>query len=297
METQLRFAAIDIGSNAVRLLLSGVFEDGDSPTFRKMSLVRMPIRLGDDAFTQKHISEYKVAQLVKTMVGFNHLIDSFQPLDFMACATSAMREAENGPQIREMILNESGIDVEIINGKKEAQIIFENKSSDMFGGNSAYLYADIGGGSTEITLFSEGRIITSESFNIGTIRILEGLVTKAYWKKMKQWLKTCTAPYSSIAAIGSGGNINKVFRLANSKIGKPLSENKMMKVRRFLKYFTEAERIRELGLRPDRADVIIPALDIYLKIMKWSGIRRIYVPQIGLADGIVRILYKDYKNK
>ena len=297
MESQLRFAAVDIGSNAVRLLLSGVFENGDSPTFRKMSLVRMPIRLGDDAFTQKHISENKVSQLVKTMVGFNHLIDSFQPLDFMACATAAMREAENGPQIREQILNESGIDLEIINGKKEAQIIFENKSSDMFGGNNAYLYADIGGGSTEITLFCEGRIITSESFNIGTIRILEGLVTKAYWKKMKQWLKNYTTPYSSIAAIGSGGNINKVFRLANSKTGKPLSDNKMMKVRRFLKCFTVEQRIRELGLRPDRADVIIPALDIYLKIMKWSGISRIYVPQIGLADGIVRILYKNYKSK
>ncbi|MGD1974027.1 MAG: exopolyphosphatase [Desulfobacterales bacterium] len=297
MESQLKFAAVDIGSNAVRLLLSGVFENGDSPTFRKMSLVRMPIRLGDDAFTQKCISENKVTQLVKTMVGFNHLIDSFQPLGFMACATSAMREAENGLQIREQILNESGIDVEIINGKKEAQIIFENKSSDMFGGNNAYLYADIGGGSTEITLFCEGRIITSESFNIGTIRILEGLVTKAYWKKMKQWLKNCTAPYTSIAAIGSGGNINKVFRLANAKSGKPLSDNKMMKVRRFLKHFTVEQRIRELGLRPDRADVIIPALDIYLKIMKWSAIRRIYVPQIGLADGIVRILYKNYKNK
>ena len=295
MDSHLKFAAIDIGSNAVRLLLSGVFEDGDSPTFRKMSLIRMPIRLGDDAFTQKHISENKVIQLVKTMVGFNHLIDSFQPLNFMACATSAMREAENGPQIREQILSESGIYLEIINGKKEAQIIFENKSSDMFGGNNAYLYVDIGGGSTEITLFSQGSIITSGSFDIGTIRLLEGLVTKAYWKKMKEWLKNYTAPYPSIAAIGSGGNINKVSRLANSKIGKPLSDNKMMKVRRFLKFFTVEQRIRELGLRPDRADVIIPALDIYLKIMKWSGIRKIYVPQIGLADGIVRILYKNYK--
>lgn len=295
MDSHLKFAAIDIGSNAVRLLLSGVFEDGDSPTFRKMSLIRMPIRLGDDAFTQKHISENKVIQLVKTMVGFNHLIDSFQPLNFMACATSAMREAENGPQIREQILSESGIDLEIINGKKEAQIIFENKSSDMFGGNNAYLYVDIGGGSTEITLFSQGSIITSGSFDIGTIRLLEGLVTKAYWKKMKEWLKNYTAPYPSIAAIGSGGNINKVSRLANSKTGKPLSDNKMMKVRRFLKFFTVEQRIRELGLRPDRADVIIPALDIYLKIMKWSGIRKIYVPQIGLADGIVRILYKNYK--
>ena len=295
MESQLKFAAIDIGSNAVRLLLSGVFEEEYSATFRKMSLIRMPIRLGDDAFTQKSISDSKVSQLVTTMIGFKHLIEAFQPLGFMACATSAMREAENGPQICKRILEEADIKIDIIDGKREAQFIFENKSADMFGGNDAYLYVDIGGGSTEITLFSQGRIITSASFNIGTIRLLEGLVSKAYWKKMRQWLKNYTAPFTSMAAIGSGGNINKVFRLANCKNGKPLSDNKMMKVRRFLKHFTVEQRIRELALRPDRADVIIPALDIYLKIMKWAGIRKIYVPKVGLADGIVRILYDKYK--
>ena len=295
MDLHLKFAAIDIGSNAVRLLLSGVFEDGYSATFRKMSLVRMPIRLGDDAFTQKCISDEKVSQLVKTMIGFKHLIESFEPLDFMACATSAMREAENGPQICERILQDTDIKIEIIDGKKEAQIIFKNKSADMFGGNDAYLYVDIGGGSTEITLFSQGQIIAAGSFNIGTIRLLEGLVSKAYWKKMRQWLKNYSAPYSSMAAIGSGGNINKVFRLANCKTGKPLSENKMMKVRRFLKHFTVEQRIKELALRPDRADVIIPALDIYLKVMKWAGVRKIYVPQVGLADGLVHILYEKYK--
>jgi exopolyphosphatase/guanosine-5'-triphosphate,3'-diphosphate pyrophosphatase len=296
MDSHLRFAAIDMGSNAVRLLLSGVFEDGSSATFRKMSLVRMPIRLGDDAFTQKQISNEKISQLVKTMIGFKHLIESFEPLDFMACATSAMREAENGPQICERILKETGIKIEIIDGKKEAQIIFKNKRADTFGGNDAHLYVDIGGGSTEITLFSQGQIIAAQSFNIGTIRLLEGLVTKGYWKKMRQWLKNYSAPYSAMAAIGSGGNINKVFRLANCKNGKPLSEDKMMKVRRFLKHFTVEQRIKELALRPDRADVIIPALDIYLKIMKWAGIRKMYVPQVGLADGIVHILYEKYKN-
>lgn len=295
MDSILKFAAIDIGSNAVRLLLSGVFENGYSPTFRKMSLIRMPIRLGDDAFTHGLISDSKITQLVKTMMGFKHLIDSFQPLDFMACATSAMREAENGPKICARIFAESTIQVEIIDGKKEAQFIFENKSADMFGGHTAYLYADIGGGSTDITLFSQGRIISTRSFNIGTIRLLEGLVTKLYWKQMRQWLKNYTEPYSSIAAIGSGGNINKTCRLANCKNDKPISDNKVMTVRRFLKRFTVEQRIRELGLRPDRADVIIPALDIYLKIMKWSGIRRIYVPQVGLADGIVHILYNKYK--
>jgi len=244
----------------------------------------------DDAFTQKCISDRKVSQLVKSMIGFKHLMDAFQPLDFMACATSAMREAENGPQICKRILEEADIKVDIIDGKTEAQFIFENKSADMFGGSEAYLYVDIGGGSTEITLFSQGRIITSGSFNIGTIRLLEGLVSKAYWKKMRQWLKDCSAPFTSMVAIGSGGNINKAFRLANCKNGKPLSDNKILKVRRFLKHFTVEQRIRELALRPDRADVIIPALDIYLKIMKWAGIRKIYVPEIGLADGIVHIL-------
>jgi len=295
MESQLKFAAIDIGSNAVRLLLSGVFEEAHSASFRKMSLIRMPIRLGDDAFTQKCISDSKVSQLVKSMIGFKHLIEAFQPLDYMACATSAMREAENGPEICNRILAEADIKVDIIDGVREAQFIFENKSADLFGGNDAYLYVDIGGGSTDITLFSRGRIITTGSFNIGTIRLLEGLVSKAYWKKMRQWLKNYTAPFSSMAAIGSGGNINKVFRLANCKNGKPLSDNKMMKVRRFLKHFTVEQRIKELALRPDRADVIIPALDIYLKIMKWANIRKIFVPQVGLADGIVRILYDRYK--
>jgi exopolyphosphatase/guanosine-5'-triphosphate,3'-diphosphate pyrophosphatase len=295
MESQLKFAAIDIGSNAVRLLLSGVFEEAHLATFRKMSLIRMPIRLGDDAFTQKCISDSKVSQLVKSMIGFKHLIEAFQPLDYMACATSAMREAENGPEICNRILAEADIRVDIIDGVREAQFIFENKSADLFGGNDAYLYVDIGGGSTDITLFSRGRIITTGSFNIGTIRLLEGLVSKAYWKKMRQWLKNYTASFSSMAAIGSGGNINKVFRLANCKNGKPLSDNKMMKVRRFLKHFTVEQRIKELALRPDRADVIIPALDIYLKIMKWASIRKIYVPQVGLADGIVRILYDRYK--
>jgi exopolyphosphatase/guanosine-5'-triphosphate,3'-diphosphate pyrophosphatase len=295
MESQLNFAAIDIGSNAVRLLLSGVFEEAHSATFRKMSLIRMPIRLGDDAFTQKCISDSKVSQLVKSMIGFKHLIDAFEPLDFMACATSAMREAENGPEICNQILAETDIKVDIIDGVREAQFIFENKSADLFGGNDAYLSVDIGGGSTDITLFSRGQIITTGSFNIGTIRLLEGLVSKAYWKKMRQWLKNCSAPFTSMAAIGSGGNINKIFRLANCKNGKPLSDNKMMKVRRFLKHFTVEQRIRELALRPDRADVIIPALDIYLKIMKWAGIRKIYVPQVGLADGIVRTLYDKYK--
>ena len=295
MSERLKFAAIDIGSNAVRLLLAGVFEDGYSPTFKKMSLIRMPIRLGDDAFTRNRISEEKIVELVKTMVGFKHLMDAYQPIDYMACATSAMREAENGPEICERIREASGIQLEIIDGKREAEVIFQNKSADRFGGYNAYLYVDVGGGSTDITLFSQGRIVTAGSFDIGTIRLMEKLVSPQYWRKMRQWIKTYTAPYTSVAAIGSGGNINKIFRLANCKNGKPLSHSKMMKVRRFLKHFTIDQRITELGLRPDRADVIIPAADIYLKVMKWAKIKQIFVPIVGLADGVVHILYEKYK--
>ncbi len=295
MNAQLKFAAIDIGSNAVRLLLASVFEDGLSPTFKKMSLIRMPIRLGDDAFTRSRISENKIVELVKTMVGFKHLIDAYQPIETAAFATSAMREAQNGPEIRERIREASGIQLEIIDGKREAGVIFQNKSADRFGGYNAYLYVDVGGGSTDITLFSQGRIVTSGSFDIGTIRLLENLVSQGYWRKMRRWIQTHTAPYTSLAAIGSGGNINKLFRLANCKNGKPLSYPKMRKVRRFLNHFTVEQRITELGLRPDRADVIIPASDIYLKVMKWAKIKNIFVPIVGLADGIVHILYDKYK--
>ena len=165
------------------------------------------------------------------MIGFKHLIEAFQPLDMMACATSAMREAENGLEICNRIFTEADIKVEIIDGVREARFIFENKSADLFGGNDAYLYVDIGGGSTEITLFSRGQIMTTAAFNIGTIRLPEGQVSKAYWKKMRLWLKNCAAPFITMAAIGSGGNINKVFRLANCKNGKPLLHDKMMKGR------------------------------------------------------------------
>jgi exopolyphosphatase/guanosine-5'-triphosphate,3'-diphosphate pyrophosphatase len=295
MGKQLRFAAIDIGSNAVRLLLAGVFENGGAPTFKKMSLIRMPIRLGDDAFTRRRISEDKIVALVRTMVGFKHLIAAYQPLDTLAMATSAMREAENGPEICARILEDAGIAVEIVDGKREAQVIFENKSADRYGGFNAYLYVDVGGGSTDITLFSQGQNIASASFDIGTIRLMEKLVTQGHLRKMRNWIKTQTAPLTSVAAIGSGGNINKIFHLANCKNGKPLAMAKMRKVRRFLSHFSVEQRVRELGLRPDRADVIIPAADIYLKVMKWGGIKHIFVPIVGLADGVVHMLYDRYK--
>ena len=295
MLTQLKFAAIDIGSNAVRLLLASVFENNGRPTFKKMSLTLMPIRLGADTFSLKRISKERADELVKAMTGFRHLIDAYQPIAFRACATSAMREAENRSQVCKRIQKASGIKVDIIDGAREAQLILENKSADQYIGYDAYLYVDVGGGSTEITLSSQGQVAVSGSFQIGTIRMLQGQVSKNDWDAMKIWLQTHCAPYQSLAAIGSGGNINKICRLAYCKKGIPLSRSKMIKVRRLLKKYSYEERIKELNMRPDRADVIIPGADIYLKVAQWAGIKNIFVPVMGLADGVVRILYRDYK--
>ena len=295
MLTQLKFAAIDIGSNAVRLLLASVFENNGRPTFKKMSLTRMPIRLGADTFSLKRISKERTDELVKAMTGFRYLIDAYQPIAFRACATSAMREAENRAQVCKRIQKASGIKVDIIDGAREALLILENKSADQYIGYDAYLYVDVGGGSTEITLSSQGQVAVSRSFKIGTIRMLQGQVSKNDWDAMKIWLQTHCPPYQSLAAIGSGGNINKICQLAYCKKGILLSKSKMIKVRRLLKKYSYEERITELNLRPDRADAIIPAADIYLKVVQWAGIKNIFVPVMGLADGVVRILYRDYK--
>jgi exopolyphosphatase/guanosine-5'-triphosphate,3'-diphosphate pyrophosphatase len=255
----------------------------------------MPIRLGADTFSLKRISKERTDELVKAMTGFRHLIDAYQPIAFRACATSAMREAENRAQVCKRIRKASGIEVDIIDGALEAQLILENQSADQYLGYNAYLYVDVGGGSTEITLSSQGQVAVSGSFKIGTIRLLQGQVAKTDWDAMKVWLQTHCAAYKTLAAIGSGGNINKICRLAYCKKGIPLSKSKIIKVRRLLKKYSYEERITELNLRPDRADVIIPGADIYLKVVQWAGIKNIYVPVMGLADGVVRILYREYK--
>jgi exopolyphosphatase/guanosine-5'-triphosphate,3'-diphosphate pyrophosphatase len=295
MLNALKFAAIDIGSNAVRLLLASVFEIGGKATFKKMSLTRMPIRLGSDAFSLNRISNAKADELVGTLVGFKHLIDAYQPIDYQAYATSALRGARNGSAICKRVAKECGIQIDIIDGQREAQLIFENRSSERFGGFKDYLYVDVGGGSTEITLFSGGKIALSKSFDIGTIRILQGQVTKRHWNALHQWLKSHTAKHNSIAAIGSGGNVNKIFSLAGCKNGAPLTQVKLQKVRNELFKRSYEQRIVQMGLRPDRADVIVPAADIYLNVIEWAGIEKIFVPVVGLADGAVHILYSRYK--
>ncbi len=291
----MRFAAIDVGSNAVRLLLSQVLVDGGPPVFKKDSLVRFPLRLGEDAFLGRRISAEKSAQLVQVMSAFRRLIDAYAPLAFRACATSALREAENRVEIVRAVRREAGIELEVVDGRTEAEIIYSNHAERDLDQDAPYLYIDVGGGSTQLTLFAEGRSVDSRSFNIGTIRILREIVTRNQWREMKSWIRQSCEPRGSLTAIGSGGNINKVFLLAGKKPGRPLSRKTLNEIERYLSHYDYEEKVRLLGLRPDRADVIVPALEIFLHVMNWAGIEKIHVPFIGLSDGLIHRLYERYK--
>lgn len=292
----MKFAAIDIGSNAVKLLLACVIEDGSRPFFKKESFIRMPIRLGEDVFTNRRISSDKADRLVDTMVGFKNLISAYGALDYMACATSAMREAENGDEIAAEIRKVAGIDLQIVDGGREAQIVYSNQVESLLDGDQTSLYVDVGGGSTEISVIHKGECVNSRSFTIGTIRILKDLISDEDWQGMRTWIKSATREFTAPVIIGSGGNINKVFRLTRKKEGKPITHKKLKSIYNVLTSFTFEERIHLLGLRPDRADVIVPACEIFLAVMKWSRSSRLYVPQIGLSDGLIHILYEKHTN-
>jgi len=285
-----KYAAIDIGSNAVRLLLAVMAELAQNPI--KITWARIPIRLGEDAFLLGRISDEKANQLKNTINGFKYLIKAFQPLDFMACATAAMRTADNGHEICHQIFQETGISIDIIDGRQEASFLFKNKPKDLFSDKEACLLIDVGGGSTEMTLFYQGRRIASESFNLGAIRLFKKQADPLIWKAMERWVKDNTAGYTSIVAIGSGGNINKLFRLAKGKKRKPVSYKTLRNIYKLLRQLSIDQRIKQFRLRPDRADVIVPASEIYLKIMKWSGCRNIHVPMLGLSDGMIRVLHE-----
>lgn len=293
----MRFASIDIGSNAVRLLLCNVIEDSKDTHFKKNELIRMPIRLGEDSFLLKKITEEKIKKLVHTMKAFKYLIKVFDAVSYRACATSAMREAENGKEVIDRIKRESGLQVEIIDGKTEAEIIYSNHIAEHLEHDQSYIYIDVGGGSTELTLFSENKIVFSQSFNVGTIRFLHDTVSKDYWSLFKEKVKEVTKGYHPLTAIGSGGNINKMFKMVGKKDNKPVYYDKLKELYEYLNSFTVEERITQLGLNPDRADVIVPAAKIFLSIMKHGEIEKIIIPQIGLSDGIVHLLYENYKAK
>lgn len=293
----MKFAAIDIGSNAVRLLFCNVYEDNGKTYFKKAELIRVPIRLGEDSFLHKKISTKKADKLVTAMKAFKHLIDVYDAVDYRACATSAMRDAENGYDVVARVRKEAGIKIEIISGKTEADIIFSNHIEEHLDEANNYLYIDIGGGSTEITLFSKNKVVVSQSFNIGTIRMLHEQIDKEYWSYFKNWVKEQTDGYKPLIAIGSGGNINKLFKMIGRKPTKPISTLKIKNLYEVLESYTYEERMQIFGLNPDRADVIIPASKILLSVLKKAEIEKIIAPQIGIADGMVHLLYEKYLEK
>ena len=287
-----KYAAIDIGSNAMRLLVTNIVEQVNfAPQFNKSSLVRVPIRLGQDAFTVGEITAENIDRMVDAMKAFKLLMKVHKVEQYRACATSALREAYNGKEVIDIIKKRADIVIDIIDGKKEAAIIAASDLTRFINSDKTFLYVDVGGGSTEFSLFVEGKIRTSKSFKIGTVRLLNNMVSEIVWDEIEKWIKSNTESLDNITLIGSGGNINKLFKLSEKHQDKPLSYMYIQAQYQKLSNMSYEQRIADLGLNPDRADVIIPATQIYLNAMKWSGARNIYVPKIGLSDGIVKAMY------
>lgn len=292
----MKLAAIDIGSNAARLLITEVIADNGKPQFNKLNLIRVPLRLGFDVFENGEISKQKRGMILQTMKAFGHLIKAYDVQYVKACATSAMRDASNSEDIIRKVKLEAGIEINVITGDQEASFIYENHIAENLDKLHSYLYVDVGGGSTELTFFAEGKLKYKESFNIGTIRLLKGQVNEKDWDEMKDHLKQNTKSSLPMIAIGSGGNINKVFSLSKKKEGKPLSLDLLKDYYKEFSAVTIEQRIKLYKLREDRADVIVPALQIYINVMRWADMDEIYVPKIGLADGLIQSLYEEIKN-
>jgi exopolyphosphatase / guanosine-5'-triphosphate,3'-diphosphate pyrophosphatase len=292
----MKLAAIDIGSNAARLLITDVIEGiGHPPEFSKLNLVRVPLRLGFDVFETGEISEHRTVMIIEAMKAYSHLLKLYEVEHLKACATSAMRDAKNGSEIIDRVKEETGIAIEIISGDLEAAVIYENHVAENMDLNNSYLYIDVGGGSTELTFFGEGKMIFNQSFNIGTIRLLKNQVEEKMWDEMKDVIKAKTKGHKKIIAIGTGGNINKIFSISKKKDGKPLELNLL---KDYLKEFSAVsvkDRIRVFKLREDRADVIVPALQIFINVMRWADADEVLVPKIGLADGLIQHLYSQLR--
>jgi exopolyphosphatase / guanosine-5'-triphosphate,3'-diphosphate pyrophosphatase len=290
----VRLAAIDIGSNAARLLISEVIPGPQNvPEFIKTALVRVPLRLGFDVFDKGEISPGKVEKIIKTIKSYKLLLDVYEVKHLKACATSAMRDAANADDILKKVKAETGIEIQIISGDQEASFIYENHVAENMTTDESYLYIDVGGGSTELTFFSDSKLVFKKSFNIGTIRLLKNQVEESSWDEMKEFIRTKTKGHHHVTAIGSGGNINKIFSISKRKEGKPLS---LELLRDYYKEFSNlslSQRISLHKLREDRADVIVPALLIYINVMRWADAQEIFVPKIGLADGLIHALYEE----
>lgn len=288
-------AAIDIGSNAARLLISEVVKHDKEIEFNKLNLIRIPLRLGFDVFEKGYIGFRKKKMLINTIDAFSALMKVYEVDHYIACATSAMRDASNSKEIIREIKADTGIKVEVISGDLEAEIIYENHIAELLDASKSYLYIDVGGGSTEVTLFHKSTVAFQKSFNIGTVRLLTNKVDDATWEDLKQTLKEIGKTYPKLVAIGSGGNINKIFSMINSKNIKSIPIEVIREFLRVLEPMTVEERMHTYLLKRDRADVIVPALRIYASTMKWANIDEIYVPKIGLADGLINHLYEQVK--
>lgn len=295
----MRLAAIDIGSNSARLLIAEAVTDKETSgvRFNKLNLVRVPLRLGFDVFEKGEISKEKRGMLLQTMKAYSHLINAYGVKQVIVCATSAMRDAANSSDIIRKVKMETGLEIEIISGELEASIIYENHVAENMDTDHSYLYIDVGGGSTELTFFADGKLIFKESFNIGTIRLLKDLVSEEQWDLMKDTIKVKTRGYKKIAAIGTGGNINKIFSLSKKKDGRPLTIDLLKDYYKELSSYKLEDRIKIYNLRADRADVIVPALLIYINVLRWADSDEIYVPKIGLADGLIQHLYEELHPK
>ena len=287
-----RLAAIDIGSNAVRLLIANLYHTDEQTYIRKANLIRIPLRLGEEVFQDGEISSYRRNKLVQTMHTYQKLMEIYEVSDYRGCATSAMRESKNGKAIAKQIKNETGIEIEIISGKKEAEIIYSTQLLHMMEPGKTYLFVDVGGGSTELTFFTGSTSNFSKSFDIGTLRMRNDQVTEDKWNKLESWLKKMQLETPTDLIIGSGGNINKVFKLLNKIPGQTIHVSELNAMTSYLENQTVEQLIIDTKLRPDRADVIIPACHIFQFILKHSSCNEILVPKIGLADGIVSLLHQ-----
>lgn len=286
-----KLAAIDIGSNAIRLLINYVYEfPGSEPIFNKTSLVRMPVRLGKDVFTEKKISDHSAERMIDAMKAYRLMMDIYGVEEYLAYATSAMRESENGKEIIKKIKKKTGLKIKVIDGETEARLIFGSELKKFIQDDNNYLYVDVGGGSTELTLLKNNKVSLSKSFEIGTVRLMEGRVDQSVYPEMKKWIEE-NIRLHNVDLIGSGGNINHVYKYSGVKLGKPLPGSYVRKHFKIIKEMSFEDRLREFNMKTDRADVIEYALEIYVKVMKWSKAQKIHVPKIGISDGMIRSLY------
>jgi exopolyphosphatase/guanosine-5'-triphosphate,3'-diphosphate pyrophosphatase len=287
----LILAAIDIGSNAARLLITEVEKNGKETQFNRLNLIRIPLRLGFDVFDKGFIGSKKKRMLIDTIKAFKQLMKVYDVEHYMACATSAMRDAENTKEIIKEIELETSIEIEVITGELEAEIIYENHIAELLDDDQSYLYIDVGGGSTELTLYHKSQLVLQKSFNIGTVRLLAGKNKDEIWQELKDTLKELSKEHNQLIGIGSGGNINKLFSIIGSKNSNSLSSEAIGTIYKEMQSLTVEERMLKYAIKKDRAEVILPALTIYNNILKWANITEINVPKIGLADGLIRHLY------